>query len=188
MKLYKIYITNIYLLLKTYNFHYNWFDIDKEKFYSYYGNPQDFSNDRSNKTLLKYKDNKIGLAKELLKNGMYFPFFYFTYQNKKIILMGKHRLYSLIQLNKIQPIKQKFLFIELPAPWEVNFPLTNYCDCQYFSSQHLESYNLKIKNYKDITDLLLATGDALGPIIKDLNVKPFKPFNNEYLFEEWINQ
>lgn len=188
MELYKTYINNLFILLKIYNFPVYWFKIDEKQFYDYYSSPVwDFSYHKNNPTLQKYKNSPTKLAEEILKIGMYFPFFFFEYKGYKIMLMGKHRLYALLQYNAIKKIDKKFMFIKLPYPWDIKFPLLKHTTAKYFSNNNLIPKDFKITNYKNITDLLLNTGDCLGPRITSSNIKPFEAFNNEEAFKQWIN-
>ena len=43
------------------------------------------------------------------------------------------------------------------------------------------------KNFKEIYFLIFDTGDALTPYLWKNNCTPFPPFNDEKLFEEWLN-
>ena len=62
-----------------------------------------------NSYLQMYENVKIELGKDIIKNGMYFPFIIATDTNSKIlpIIFGKHRLYSL-QLNPDETRDKKF--------------------------------------------------------------------------------
>lgn len=54
------------------------------------------------------------MAKDVIKNGTYFPFLVSLDNNELSIYAGKHRYNSLIRLNRIQKITRKFLIIIFP--------------------------------------------------------------------------
>lgn len=54
------------------------------------------------------------MAKDIIKNGTYFPFLVSLDNNELSIYAGKHRCNSLIRLNHIQKITRKFLIIIFP--------------------------------------------------------------------------
>ena len=67
----------------------------------------------------KYNKEKSDLAKDLIDNGCFFPFFSSadkTRDNKIDIVLGKHRVYSLLLYYTLYPEKdkKKFLIIEFP--------------------------------------------------------------------------
>jgi hypothetical protein len=184
--LYSLYQYNIWHLINNYNLKYYWLDISKEKFYNgiHNGTFNDFSEIKEDPWLQKYSSNKIELAKDILNKGTFTPFIYYIKDNKKYILLGRHRIYS---LNLLKNINKKFLFIELPnidkkEIYKNKKPLWFYSNC--VKDPCLES---KVCSNRLIFDVLLNTGDTLTPYLWENQCIPFKPFNDEKLFEEWLN-
>ena len=185
VNLYNYYIYNIYQLLTKYKLNYYWFDLN-EQFYNgiinnNYSNYKFYNN---NYWLNKYKDNKIGLGQDILKNGMFTPIFFQIINNKKYIILGRHRYYSLLMNHYLNPINKKFLFIEIPNnknPIQlINQKLYQFTD---------KPKDFIPKSYEDICNLLLQTGDNLTPYLQNnLNIQPFKIFQDEQLLENWLKE
>ena len=73
--IYNYYLYNIYQMINTLNYKYAWKGAGSGRFCNYGDlDPSDFSR-LQNPFLLDYQDNKINLAKDILDNGMFFPFF-----------------------------------------------------------------------------------------------------------------
>jgi hypothetical protein len=94
------------------------------------------------------------------------------------------KLYS---LNLLKNIDKKFLFIELPnidtkEIYQNKKPLWFYSNCV-----KIPCIENKICSNRLIFDVLLNTGDTLTPYLWEHQCIPFKPFNDEKLFEEWLN-
>ena len=88
--------------------------------------------------LNEYETDKTILGKNILANGMFFPFYLLKDDNEyKKLFLGKHRLYSLLCLpNQIK--NKKFLFLKFP----------------YSSSYELMHNRVFLKNNGEITKLL----------------------------------
>lgn len=185
---YSAYKYNIHTLINKYNFEYYWFYIDEFEFKNGAPNinPYDFTQ-LNDPYLLKYANNKIELAKDILKNGTFTPFVYWEQNNFKILILGKHRLHSLLQYNKKEKIKRKFLFIKLPYPpyvriWE------NYTEpILWFHFKSQKPVETTLTNYFQLAKLLVITGDTLSRKIYGQNILPDKIFNDEILFKEWLS-
>lgn len=111
---YKIFFENFYTFYHTHHCTYEFLKITDYKFFNVSGKSY-FSGVKNNLFLADYDVNKIALGKNILSKGLYFPFYLLkdTEENEKNILLGKHRIYSLLCLpNKI--IDKKFLFITIP--------------------------------------------------------------------------
>lgn len=185
---YKAYIYNIHTFITKYKLHYEWLDLNNE-FYLGVSNQQyyEFLNSFHNPWLDKYGKNQRGLGQDILKNGMFTPFFYTIRDNKKYIVVGKHRLYSLYVQNLYEPINKKFLFIELPN--EHSF-FKNISDkvIYYSDKDHFNPIMYCPKNKKEIISIILETGDGLTYYNAFNKPKQFKPFNNEEKFNKWIKE
>lgn len=195
---YELYKNNLKKILTAYNFKYYWLDIASETFYnSIYRACDDFTH-TDNQYLLKYQNYKVGLAEDILKNGMFTPIFYMVDdKGRKQIYLGKHRLYSLILYSQNKRINKKLLFIECPYSilGQYNYKIpddvkqTNVLKLFGSTGQR----DLEIKDFypdtlADINDVLLYTGDALSPWLYDNNITPDKIFNDENAFEEFLNK
>ena len=177
---YNIYIYNLFYLIKIFNLKYTWININNEQFYE--GVNLSYSYDFS--LLENSWKNKILLAEDILKNGMYTPIFYYQFNNKKYIILGKHRIYSLILYNKIKPINKEFLFIELPHT-EKKY-LSNFLFFYWDNTYPL--IKTKIFSSFQLINLLIVTGDLLSKYLQLNKTIPSKIFNNKNNFEKWIQQ
>lgn len=80
------------ILLHPQGFPYIWLKLEDIEFYKEFGMEWNLSNDPFAN---KYNENKIDLAKSILKNGTYFPCLVFKENNKYYIKEGKHRITAL---------------------------------------------------------------------------------------------
>lgn len=125
---------------------------------------------------------------------MYFPFIISkNTNNQDIIVLGKHRLYSLyLNLNKIN---KKFLCIEVPREWlidisnEYKFLGESKKDLHIYAYvNHLILTKQKTNDIHSIWTHFFRFSDYLGADMfayKD-EIKPHPIFNNEELFEKFI--
>ena len=73
-RIYNFYLYNIYEIIHTLGFKAEFKDIVHNFKYvniDYYN----LAETNRNSFLMKYRDNRLGLAQDILDNGMYFPFF-----------------------------------------------------------------------------------------------------------------
>lgn len=188
--LYQAYISNLKTIINKYPYKYHWFFIDEYKFFnvtSWKANDFNFPD----KFLTKYKNEKIKLGQDILEKGTYSPFFYWEDgQGKKHLLLGKHRLYSLLLCNQQEKIKRKFLFIEYPGdPYDISMhePFSEPCDAKlYYFDDNQNLYQTQPKSIYEINDILLLTGDGLSSYFFDNNIQPDERINNEQLFQEFL--
>lgn len=191
---YYYYCLLLHNLIHNYNLSYEWLNLNNYKFKNITGNKyKDFF--LKNKFLAKYNSNKKGLGLEILEKGNYFPFFILEDNEKKEkqILLGKHRLYSLLS-NKNEIIDKKFLFIKFPY-----LTIKDIATNQQQQNKYIQSFtfdkgynNFVIKYYNEMGIFFrnfLYISDNLPNLIyfyKD-NILPNPIFNDEKLFEEFIN-
>lgn len=190
MDKYQLYQINLKNLILNYKLEYYWLNIEDQNFY---GNSKiSYSHFEYKKTvdpwLNKYQNNCIELAKDILVNGMYTPFFYYELNGKNYLFLGKHRFYSLKlfnEFNKNNKIQQKFLFIKIPNFSNKNLIFPNK-DFYYFDTYSNKEIFI-VKYYNDINKLLQITGDALTQFLwNNKFILPFKPFNYEKEFNTWL--
>lgn len=185
MNLYNIYQYNIYILINKYKIKYSWINL------------QDFLNYRdgqgwsqalnfsvlNNPWLQKYRKKQKQLGQDILQQGTFTPIFTIKSNNFYYVMLGRHRVASLI-LNYLEnPLKyqnHKILCIEISS---FNF------DVKFLKYNLLLLNNKKvsIKNIQELYSFLLRIGDGLTPYLWENKCKPFAPFNDEKLFEEWLN-
>lgn len=185
--LYNLYQYNIWHLINDYNLDYYWIDIQKEDFYNgmWRASFNDFSETRNDPWLNKYSKSHNQLGENILDVGTFTPFFYQENRGKKYILLGRHRLYSLKSLNK--NLNRKFLFIRVPHTNNNEIKYKNK-KLWFFSFDNPDPYLTdQIQTNNLLFNLLINTGDFLTPYLWKNNCIPFKPFNNEQSFKEWIN-
>lgn len=185
--LYLLYQYNLWHLINTYKLKYEWLDLSKEKFYNGVKgqSSSDWSPAYGNPWLNKYRPNKTGLAKEILADGMFTPIFYQRINDRKYVIIGKHRLYSLLFYNAIYPINKKFLFIELPN--EENPIELKEQELIWFNEQG-KTKKIIPKTLNEISFLLFDTGDFLTSWLWKYEIKPNPVFSDEILFEEWLKE
>lgn len=183
MNLYKYYIYNIYILLNYYNFEYYWFNINDYLFYEgVKENPSYIFSQYNNPWLDKYIKNPKGLGEEILKNGTFTPIFFQEVNNKKYVIIGKHRLYSLLLNNQKKKINKKFLFIKLPEK-NKNININK----EFIVVDNKQQIKLIIpKTLEDIFNILIKSGDNLTNYLWENKSQPFLPFNNQTKFKQWI--
>ena len=186
---YIAYIYNIYYLINYYNLKYEWLDITKNNFFDGIKN-RSYSNFSGfgNPWLDKYLSNTIELAEDIMENGIFCPFFYQKINDKKYLIMGRHKLYSLLLYSKIKPINRKFLFIEIPNS-------TNQLQIKdfskklfYFNHNNMNPIMYNLKTQKEFFKIIHDTGDALTDYLWFKKSIPYKAFNNENYFQDWINK
>ena len=184
---YSAYKYNIHTLINKYNFEYNWFYIDDYEFRNGAPevNPYDFSQ-LNDPFLQEYKDNKIKLAEDILIKGTFTPFLYWEQNGIKVLLLGKHRLHYLLQANKKEKIKRKFLFIKLPYPPHVKIYKNYLFPILWFDFRSKTPERIQPYNYFQLVKLLVVSGDTLSRKLYNSNITPDKIFNNEIEFEKWL--
>ena len=204
-QLYDIYLYNLYQMINKLKYKWEWARVSTYRF-SNFGeyDVTDFSR-LPNPYLLEYQGEKIKLAKDILENGMYFPF-YGGKIDKPInpelyfILQGKHRLYSLTRYSEdIDFIWKKFLFITYPIDIQYFRMFTNrnetlpepiqmYDVDQETGTIVLETFNLYTETVKVMDRLGGAMGNYFYKLRKQgIEVKAPSVLNNEDEFNEFIN-
>ena len=121
---------------------------------------------------------------------MFTPLFYQKLNNKYIIRLGKHRIYSLLENNKINPINKKFLFIEFPLYLETENIASKeqWCELYKLRKFNMEPIYRIPENQREIFNFMNISGDTLTQIFYNYKLKPLKIFNNEIEFNNWISQ
>lgn len=149
-----------------------------------------------NEYLNELLKDKVALGKDILINGMYFPF----YGEDNLVGYGGHRLISLQILQHIQPFNNQFLFIRYPkeyiaANWRRTHPdldlgtIDKNIDIPFVNWNTQRVVIIQSNNIKTIIEGFTHISDILGDKIfyaKDF-LKPNPIFNNPKLFEEFIN-
>jgi len=165
--LYFYYQANLQYLLKNKYVDYTWNKISNLEFYDYKGlEYENFLTKNPDPWLHMYSHNKLLLATDILNNGMYTPFFYYTKNNKNYIFLGRHRFYSLKLYEFIynKKIDKNFLFIKLPTPFDNNQLSLNH-NFYMFNKLDFNIKKTKLQTYKDINKLLILTGEGLSTFL-----------------------
>lgn len=118
--LYDMFFYNLHIMINELNFQYKWAPIFWKRYINFGEyDIQDFGR-LDNKYLQEYKETQLNLAKDILDNGMYVPFYGGVLEqpinpNLFFILQGKHRLYALKRyLEEIEFFDTRFLYIIYP--------------------------------------------------------------------------
>lgn len=196
------YLKNIKKIIKNEKIEYKFYNLEEMSNYFSFEN---FSFHRSinyNKDLFleNFSQNKISLAKDIIKNGTYWPFWGIKYNNKIYIIEGIHRFFSLYSLNQTEKINKKFLCFILPVSYfnyekydielqqkKINVP------CAYFylnNSSFIDNF-IPVNLFQVYRNILIF-GMKLSDLIFKTNEKypeyilPHPILNNEKLFEEFL--
>ena len=118
--LYNMFFYNLHIMINKLNFQYEWAPIFWKRYVNFGEyDIQDFGR-LDNKYLQEYKETQLDLAKDILDNGMYVPFYGGVLEqpinpNLFFILQGKHRLYALKRyLEENEFFDTRFLYIIYP--------------------------------------------------------------------------
>lgn len=112
-KLYNDFLQCLFDINQNTNLKFLWCSINEYKFYNL--SSLTYTNFNTNNVYLqKYKNNKTGLAEDVLENGSHFPIFGIKNGGNYYVCAGKHRIYSLLMYNKlVEKIDKKFLMLTL---------------------------------------------------------------------------
>jgi len=191
------YLHNIYTLINTYNLQWEFLDISNVKnsfppdLEDCINNGENF-NISNNKYLQKYSEKKIELAKDILENGMFFPFFATKDKEKIIIYLGKHRLYSLKLYMDLYPnYSKELLFIFLPEGWRRQNEIPKSFQGVFLFNLNINQEQAIIHEYPEQWTNVIENCDRFGSLISDFafdyKLKPNKILNNKQAFIEFIN-
>ena len=189
------YLYNIYTLINDY--HINWYFINLHdslitSTLEIFENNFSETKNHINKYLIEYKNNTIGLAEEIVKNGMFFPFFGFSFEENYKIVLGNHRFYSLLKYQKEEKkkIDRHFLFLCIPYDDEKNIFDSSLFLYKFLSEEKKEIIKVKPKNYSEIIPIMDIFGGQISNLLfeKRKNIYPNIILNNKEKFEEFINQ
>lgn len=193
---YNCFLYNIHSLVNNFNFTPHWVDLNEETFFNHSGHSHtDFNT--SDKFLQQYSKEKMGLGQDIIKNGTYAPFFFYNDEKtgKKLLYLGKHRLYSLLLCRKIQPLPRKFLFLECPVDplskegLDDSISVSRQAGILYSWETTKEIPEIcRESNLKEVNKIVLFTGDTLSNWLFDNKVKPSEIINNEEVFNQFIAQ
>lgn len=195
-KLYEYYyLYNIHTLINKYNLEWTFIDVEKE-IYQYESYDKDEINNGENfifgdnRYLRKYKDEKIKLAENILKEkGMFFPFFATKRNNKNEILLGKHRLYSLkLYIDKYKVFPQKLLCIFFSNDWREEI-INDFCG-ELYQYDYVKDFLSKefFSTHNAICKACDSFGHTLGLFLFDWpEIKPSRILNDEEAFLDFIN-
>lgn len=190
---YNCYLHNLRTAINQFGFIPHWLDLNVETIYNNTGKRDDFF-DTHDKFLQKYSDSKIKLAEDIINNGTYCPFFFYTDKKtgKKLLYAGKHRLYSLMLYKQKRTIPRKFLFLEYPVDQDFN----------YYDVKNLEKTKAMLyefRNTKEVPNVIYYNnvynacyiiandGDILSNWLFDNDIKPSEIINNENIFNKFIS-
>ena len=180
-----VYEYNIWHLINSYGLKYKWVNIEELSQILY---SKDKTWESENQWIKKYQRHKIGLAKDIVQNGTFFPFFTSYNDDGDMILCGgRHRSESLTKLNHIYPIKRYFLVIYFPSKVNEILQIKKTNQPLFFSNEHNKLQKIIIKDFKtrDITNFLEILGSAYASQFPNVS-KPLI-FNSPLRFKRWIN-
>lgn len=181
---YLYYLDNIYTLIHSKIMTYSWEkieDIDILEEYDWWNllMNEDW-NPYGNFFLKTYKKEKIKLAEDILKRGMYAPFLGYYIginENKKkqySIISGIHRIISLKIFSKIQPTNKELLFLTYSSiEEELEQPIKLY----RFKDNFEEEPDFNIKSFKIVSEEI----DTIGKIKHLMDF--FIGYMNRFFFE-----
>lgn len=192
---YHYFLFNIKSLVNNFGYIPHWIDLNEEKFMNHSGHSHTDFNTKD-KFLQQYSKEKMGLGKDIIKNGTYAPFFFYNdiKNNKKKLYLGKHRLYSLLLCKKEQVLPRDFLFLESPIDpllyYENELNRNEIRQGKIYEWQNTNSAPiLKTEmSLKDVAFTVLVTGDTLSNWLFENNIKPSNIINNKEEFERFIKE
>lgn len=190
---YYYYMISLHNLINTYNCAWDFHTINEKQHVN--GTNLKYTDFTHNEYLQKYENTKIGLAEDILTNGMYFPYFVYGLpeeQENNIIhlALGKHRYYSklLYQHKNNMLIEDKFLFIYVPNI----LPIITYKNTQRYFYNFKDNFNAVISDNIFVNsrkELMVYFDITGGRLSRDLvkNQIPTNPIlNDEELFRQFI--
>lgn len=191
-KYYYYYMISLYNLIHTYNCKWKFHTVNEKIFLN--GTNLKYDDFSRNPYLDEYCNNKIGLAEDILQNGMYFPYFVYGLPQEQIdqntisIALGKHRFYSkLLYQKKYGKIDKKFLFIYVPnvlpqIPYTV---INNYF--YIFKNNQLIFSDLIFKHSRqELMKYFDLTGGHLSTFLVKEKIPTHPILNDEELFKQFI--
>lgn len=191
-KYYYCYMISLYQLIHNYDCEWGFYSINEKKFLN--GTNLNYEEFARNKYLETYKNEKIGLAKDILTKGMYFP--YFVYGNKSEqrdkntirLALGKHRLYSkLLYQQKYGIINKKFLFIFIPDILPKRTPpIFNYYFYLFAGNASLMTDTIFSGENTDLMTYFDLAGGRLSDLLINDTIPTNPILNNEELFKQFI--
>lgn len=192
-KLYHHYfLENIRKLITDFNCQYQFLTINDYKWINISGLPYKqfpFFNDYLRDSL----QEKTKLADDILTKGMLFPFFGCIKDNQFQVILGKHRLYSLLTKYNQEPFDKKFLFIIFPEDFLHTSQLLAIGKKMYkYEGEQLTLK--KIKKNQELVTIIDKFGFFLSNEIFQFNkkneeqIEPSSILNDENLFKQFIKQ
>lgn len=199
-ELYNYYYTKwIYYLIKNGHVTYEWFKIDQDNIIF----PRDlenlFESDTSNQFLRESLNDHKKLGRDVLSQGMYFPFFFWRkeekFDYKKIIRLGSHRLYSLTLIPE-ECQNKEFLALYFPMDWSLgyrkaymNYTTKEDLPCYLFNQSRFQLYEQP--NSRDFYNIeyfiYFSEQIAPGMFYHKEYISPNLIWNDKKAFEKFIN-
>lgn len=191
---YYYYMISLHNLINTYNCAWDFHSINEKQHIN--GTNLKYTDFTHNEYLKKYENEKIGLAEDILNNGMYFPYFVYGLpeeQENNIIhlALGKHRYYSklLYQHKNNKLIEDKFLFIYVP---DILPKVTHRNLNKYYYKFNCNNFDVTISDNVFVNsrkELMIYFDIVGGKLSRDLAINqiPTNPIlNDEELFRQFI--
>ena len=192
---YNLYLLNLRDWVLNYGFEYEWSKIGDKTWINCSG--VDFRNWEclENPYIQKWKSDRLKLAEDILQRGMFAPFF--IYGDNKVF-MGKHRVWSLWEYNKIAPIEKEFLFLKYPtdpkgvfrgnsASCALEIPGKDFAGKNYtWNSFDQPPELIKVRSYYALYNLILYLGDSLTDFLYNNDIQPSPVINNKEDFEKFL--
>lgn len=192
-KLYHCYfLENIRKLIIDFNCQYKFLTIKDYKWINISGLPYKqfpFFNDYLRDSL----QEKTRLADDILAKGMLFPFFGYIKDNQFYVMLGKHRLYSLLTKYNQKPFDKKFLFIIFPEDFLHTSQLLAEGKKMYKYEGDLLTLK-KVEKNQELVTIIDKFGFFLSNEIFQFNkehteqIEPSLILNDEKLFEQFLKQ
>ena len=188
------YLNCIYQLINNYHWSYLWIDLNHSDYlYKNCSGKRYKEFFTQNSYLNDCKNNKKQLGLDILKNGMYFPFFGLSLEQKELskhqinLLLGKHRLYSLLN-NKELLENKKFLFLIAPFSPSEMFNSKILINEEIYIAQKNNLYTFTAKNRNQFVRAFIMFSDTIPEWIYPYGelIKPNPILNDEELFKQFI--
>ena len=186
------YLYNIYTLINNYHIEWKFINLNDSLITSILDvSESNFSETKNhiNKYLIEYKNNTSKLAEDIIKNGMFFPFFGTSFKEKYRVILGNHRLYSLLKYQKEKRIDKQFLFLSIPRNNEENIFNDSSFLYKFLSKEEYKIIKVKPKNYSEIIPIMDIFGGQISNLLfeeKEI-ICPSKILNDEKAFINFIN-
>ena len=198
---YFCYMKNLHTMLNNnLQITYEWLDLKNYKFINIWHKRcfRDFDR-KDNGYLWTAQKDVTKLGRDIIKRGGYWPFACrdMDQDNKKEIIFGKHRLFSLLTLQNQEPdkdiIHKEFLFIKIPPMKQRRKIVYNKKITMYHFFENGQTAKITTNKNHLIEDAWSSNADTLSATfhkwdLLNASIEPNPILNNKDLFQQFINQ